>query len=191
MGRKCLRRGGRANGLFDCKTIRLFGCRWNGSKPMGVHEELEAVRAQHDGRLPSYSAPLVENFLSEAEGDVGGWLKELDVVDCRRCTQPSVATGLDAELRSYQFVGYCWLSWLENKGLVGCLPTIWGLVRWPRQSRFFSTSIKPRRPIACGCADVGSMPGRRKPIGSRLSSMCMFITEAAARRKSRMTLMWS
>lgn len=123
---KAWRSGDRFVRLKDDSLVRL-PMEW--LKTYGVfHEELEAVRAQHDGKLPSYSAPLVENFLPEAEGDIGGWLKELE----RLSTADDVPSrplpsGLDVDLRSYQFVGYCWLSWLREQGFGGVLADDMGL----------------------------------------------------------------
>ncbi len=123
---KAWRSGERFVRLEDDTLVRL-PVEW--LKTYGVlHEELEAVRAQHDGRLPSYSAPLVQNFLDEAEGEVSGWLGELDRLaaaeDVPSRPQPE---GLNADLRSYQFVGYCWLSWLREQQFGGVLADDMGL----------------------------------------------------------------
>ena len=93
-----------------------------------VLEEIEVIRKQNDGQLPSYSAPLVEGLLEEAEGDLSGWYNELErLATAQNVPRRDLPAGLTAELRSYQLVGFCWLAWLKEQGFGGVLADDMGL----------------------------------------------------------------
>jgi len=93
-----------------------------------VHEELEAIRASNEGRIPHYAAPMLEDLLDEADGDLSVWearmseLEEATAVPDR--AQPP---GLEAELREYQQAGYRWLAWLRDRSFGGVLADDMGL----------------------------------------------------------------
>jgi hypothetical protein len=96
--------------------------------------ELEELRAQGDGRLSAFAAPLIDSLLEAADASdieaaaIARWREMLERLgNLERVPEYPVPPELKADLRSYQVDGYRWLIFLRDLGLGACLADDMGL----------------------------------------------------------------
>jgi SNF2 family DNA or RNA helicase len=93
-----------------------------------VHEELEAIRATNEGKIPHYAAPMLEDLLGEADGDVSFWEARMsELEEATAVPDRAKPKGLEADLREYQEAGFRWLAWLRDRSFGGVLADDMGL----------------------------------------------------------------
>ncbi|MEE2756473.1 MAG: SNF2-related protein [Myxococcota bacterium] len=93
-----------------------------------VHEELEAIRATNEGRIPHYAAPMLADLIGEADGDVSIWEERMaELEEASSVPDRAQPKGLKAELREYQQAGFRWLAWLKDRSFGGVLADDMGL----------------------------------------------------------------
>ena len=93
-----------------------------------VHEELEAIRASNEGKIPHYAAPMLADLIGEAEGDVSIWESRMaELEEATAVPDRATPSGLVADLREYQQAGFRWLAWLRDRSFGGVLADDMGL----------------------------------------------------------------